>query len=179
MIAVGQQEDQGWWEGGGMTSKVETWAAALSTGGGQGDLRILTSTHDRALQVAKAVSAAAKCPPPDERSQLAPVKDGPAPNATPNATPSKSFSGKFGERVASLVTRLEPIVLEIEAATNPLLIIAPEAQVRTLRSFLLPPRSTILTEREEVDVSVDVHESKVFVFTPKEVGGYEETRQEL
>ena len=175
MIAVGQQEDQGWWEGGGMTSKVETWAAALSTGGGQGDLRILTSTHDRALQVAKVVSAVAKCPPPDERSQLAPVKDGPA----PNATPSKSFSGKFGERVASLVTRLEPIVLEIEAATNPLLIIASEAQVRTLRSFLLPPRSTILTEREEVDASVDVHESKVFIFTPKEVGGYEETRQEL
>ena len=175
MIAVGQQEDQGWWEGGGMTSKVETWAAALSTGGGQGDLRILTSTHDRALQVAKVVSAVAKCPPPDERSQLAPVKDGLA----PNATPSKSFSGKFGERVASLVTRLEPIVLEIEAATNPLLIIASEAQVRTLRSFLLPPRSTILTEREEVDASVDVHESKVFIFTPKEVGGYEETRQEL
>ena len=178
MIVAEQQEAQSWWDLGGSTANIEKWAAALNAGGGPSELRILTATHERALTLANAVAKVAKCPPPDERSQLSPVRNAHARDAVPN-TPAISFSATFGERVASLLTRLEPIALEIEAAVHPLLIIAPEAQVRALRSFLRPPQSAVLTEREKVDTTVAADQNKLFIFTPKEMGGYEESTQEF
>lgn len=172
-----------WWDAGGDTSKVEAWARQLGAEASQ--LQILTSVLPRAKATAQAVAAAAGCSAPSERAQLSPL------GRVEGLLESKhierqdeeiSFSEAFGETVVNLVARLEPIVLEVEASTQPILIVAHEAAVRALRAYLLPPSATPrqqnslpnITEREKVDVTFSVTTAKLLEFEPKASGGMEE-----
>ena len=67
---------------------------------------------------------------------------------------STSFKKKFGESVGDLVVRLEPIVLELEGATQPVLVIAQEAPCRTLRAYLLKSKLGELSHRGDIDGSL-------------------------
>ena len=82
---------------------------------------------------------------PSVRAQLAPlqrVKSASGEAGSAPGTPTKesqgSFRDNFGESVANLVMRLEPIVVEIEGATAPVLIIAHEGACRALRGPSMP-----------------------------------------
>lgn len=185
-MLIVEEEASSWFDLAG-TSKVEQWAATLRSTDSSDALRILTSTQDRAIATAVAVSKAAQCPEPAERAQLTPLSrgSGTATNtrrsdeSDANKPEVQSFAATFGERIKNLVSRLEPIALEIEAATSPILIVAPESHIRVLRSFLLPPTETSLLQREQVDASVQARPNRLFVFSPKPTGGYEESAQEL
>ena len=125
------------------------WAAGYER---KSELKILTSTEPHALEVANALADAAGAKRPEHRSQLAPL---PAKAFRTNATSleARSFSKKFGESVADLVTRLEPIVLELEGATEPVVIIAQEAPCRTIRKYLQPGQIDEMSTRDSVDPS--------------------------
>ena len=81
----------------------------------------------------------------------------------------------FGERLQDLVVRLEPLALEIEGSTSPVLIVAHEGAVRALRAFLLPEaaRKDILT-RELLDTSVTMSASQLLEYTKNDFAAYEE-----
>ena len=86
-----------------------------------------------------------------------------------------SFKMTFGERLQDLVVRLEPLALEIEGSTSPVLIVAHEGAVRALRAFLLPEaaRKDILT-RELLDTSVTMSASQLLEYTKNDFAAYEE-----
>ena len=56
---------------------------------------------------------------------------------------------------------------EMEASTRPMLIIAHEASVRTLRQFLLNKNSMAIAEREQVDETFAISSAKVLEFAPR------------
>ena len=173
------------------------------------DIRILTTprcatsdpedgTKMSAYAVAFAISSAAGAAPPDERVQLAPLpSELPSEVAcrsasfrvlsildsfpTPHiSTPEVMFVDRFGEKMSELVAILEPIVLEIEASTHPMLIIAHEASMRALRAYLLQPRaSDFLRSREIVDTSFHPSPKTLIEFFPSESGGMLERKHDL
>ena len=145
------------------------------------DCRLLS----QALEAASEFAALAQTAPPAERAQLSPLERGTA--SRPASNRSDSFSSKhgekyaerFGERVVNLVARLEPIVLEMEASTQPILLVAHEASVRTLRSFLLKPQSPAIAERERVDTSFAPSPTTLLEFFPSAGGGFAERMHDL
>jgi len=149
------------------------------------EIRILSSTMPQALEAASEFAALAQTAPPAERAQLSPLGRGTA--SRPASNRSDSFSSKhgekyaerFGERVVNLVARLEPIVLEMEASTQPILLVAHEASVRTLRSFLLKPQSPAIAERERVDTSFAPSPTTLLEFFPSAGGGFAERMHDL
>ena len=173
------------------------------------DIRILTTprcatsdpedgTKMSAYAVAFAIASAAGAAPPDERVQLAPLpSELPSEVAcrsasfrflsildsfpTPHiSTPEVMFVDRFGEKMSELVAILEPIVLEIEASTHPMLIIAHEASMRALRAYLLQPRaSDFLRSREIVDTSFHPSPKTLIEFFPSESGGMLERKHDL
>lgn len=120
------------------------WAAAYER---KSELVILSSTEPRALAAANAVADATGGKRPEHRSTLAPLPLGGTDSV------STSFSKKFGENVADLVVRLEPIVLELEGATEPVMIIAQEAPCRAIRTYLRPGEIEEMPRRDSVDPS--------------------------
>jgi len=147
-----------------VTARLVRWAEGRED---SSEIRILTSTLPHAVATATALAQAANAAPPSERAQLAPLG-----HASDIPSTREDFDSKFGERVANLVGRLEPVALEIEASTQPLLIVAHEASVRALRSFLLKPSSALIADREFVDASFDVSASTLLEFFPSPQGGY-------
>ena len=173
------------------------------------DIRILTTprcatsdpedgTKMSAYAVAFAIASAAGAAPPDERVQLAPLpSELPSEVAcrsasfrflsildsfpTPHiSTPEVMFVDRFGEKMSELVAILEPIVLEIEASTHPMLIIAHEASMRALRAYLLQPRaSDFLRSREIVDTRFHPSPKTLIEFFPSESGGMLERKHDL
>ena len=113
------------------------WAASYQSAH---DILILTSTQPGAVETANALADAAGSDRPAMRGALSPVgfvKGGtPRPHGSAGVLQSESFQTKFGETVASLVDRLEPIALELEAAAKPVVIVAYEAPCRTLRALV-------------------------------------------
>ena len=88
---------------------------------------------------------------------------------------ASSFRQRFGEKVVDLVGRLEPIVLELEGSTAPVLIVASESACRTLRAFLLPDAaSRLIEDRETVDRTFqtkgDAGGMRLFEYGPVEIG---------
>jgi len=156
-----------------VAARIAKWAASRT---GMNEIRTLTSTLPHAVAAATAFAQAANAAPPAQRPQLAPLRTG---NTSDRAMEAESFDAKFGERVANLVGRLEPVALEIEASTQPILIIAHEASVRALRSFLLKPSSSVITERERVDASFEVSRSTLLEFRPSSYGGVEQHVHQL
>jgi predicted kinase len=169
------------------------------------DIRILTTprcassdpedgTKMSAYAVALELASAAGAAPPAERAQLAPLPSEAASRSTsfrflsildsfptPHiSTPEVMFVDRFGEKMSDLVAILEPIVLEIEASTHPMLIIAHEASMRALRAYLLQPRaSDFLTSREIVDSSFHPSPKTLVEFFPSESGGMLERTHDL
>ena len=82
------------------------------------------------------------------RGALSPVGFVNGEKASSGDDASESFEKKFGESVASLVDRLEPIALEVEAAPKPVFIVAYEAPCRTLRALV--SFSTSFSDRPSV-----------------------------
>ena len=133
------------------------------------ELLVLTSTQPRALAHAQAIAGAAGAASPMSRSMLAPLQrvDDPA-----SESPNCSFRRAFGERVADLVMRLEPLALEIEGATAPVLVVAGEASIRTLRAFLVPEAARkTMGLREMVDGTVSINSHNLLEFSPQFEGG--------
>jgi hypothetical protein len=130
--------------GGKLPEGLSRWVSSYPRAS---ELIVLTSTQPRALALANAITGTAKTANPGYRAQLAPLQrvkpasgsgePGSAPGS-PMKQQDGSFRENFGESVANLVTRLEPIAIEIEAATAPVLIIAHEGACRTLRGELMP-----------------------------------------
>lgn len=90
------------------------------------EMLVLTSVQPKASEAAEAIAAAAGAKPPEVRAQLTPLSR--AFDSEANASFMKSFNlsassveatflERFGEAIVTLVARLEPIVLEIEAST--------------------------------------------------------------
>lgn len=131
------------------------WAAGYANAK---ELLILTSTMPRAAAAAAALAEAAGVAAPASRGQLAPISNPtlrPTTPAAPHPSSDGSFKNRFGESVRNLVGRLEPIALEIEGATCPVLVIAHEAPCRSLRALFLRSTQTDLGigARESVDAS--------------------------
>ena len=147
-----------------VTARLVRWAEGREDAS---EIRILTSTLPHAVATATALAQAANASPPSERAQLAPLR-----HTSDIPSAREDFDSKFGERVANLVGRLEPVALEIEASTQPLLIVAHEASVRALRSFLLKPSSALIADRERVDTSFEVSASTLLEFFPSPQGSY-------
>ena len=89
-----------------------------------------------------------------------------------------SFKDAFGERVADLVVRLEPIVLELEGSTAPVLIVAHEGAVRALRTFLLnaPARMDMVRRESSVDASLECGASMLLEYVPL-AGGHAKLKE--
>jgi len=164
---------EGGGEGNDATEGIVRWATGRQ---GASEIRTLTSTLSNAIATATAFANAANAVMPHERAQLAPLGRIGSPNASPEGgiLHQANFDAFFGERVVNLVSRLEPIALEIEASTQPLLIVAHEPSVRALRSFLLTPTSKVIAEREQVDGTFKVSTSTLLEFIPDTHGGYRE-----
>ena len=146
------------------------------------ELLILTSAHPRASATAKALADAAGCGRPGKRGPMTPLLQSAEIKAAAKATPAAelSFEGKFGETVENLVGRLEPIVLEMEAAVQPVVFIAHEACCRTLRTLLMEPQIPVVADREVINSNSSVTAAapetpQLVEFYPLEGGGYSET----
>lgn len=133
------------------------WASSYDR---KAELKIITSTEGRAMANADAVAAVTGGPKPEASPKLAPLilredhsSSAPA-SASFKKRTSESFTKKFGESVSDLVVRLEPIVLELEGATQPVLVIAQEAPCRTLRAYLLKSKLAELSHRGDIDGSL-------------------------
>jgi len=140
------------------------------------ELNILTSTQSRARAIGAAIAAAAGAPPPEHRAQLAPLRRDEDPDSPvrDGSQTGESFRKAFGERVSDLVMRLEPVVIEVEGSTMPVLLVAHEAACRALRRFLI--NDTVRAKkncaaRELVDGSVDMRSSMLREFAPEIEGG--------
>jgi broad specificity phosphatase PhoE len=145
------------------------------------ELLILTSAAPRAVQAAEALVVAAKCAPAAKRGSMTPllhVAESPARAVSDDG--AGTFEGKFGESVASLVARLEPVALEIEAAVQPVVLVAHEACCLTLRTLLIEPQIQPISERELIDrhSTMAFHSPeapRLIEFVTIESGGYSET----
>jgi len=155
------------------------WAAGYARAK---DLLILTSTMPRAAAAASALATAAGGAAPASRGQLAPVKrSGSSRPSTPAAPMAGcSFMGRFGESVQNLVGRLEPIALEIEASTCPVLVVAHEAPCRSLRALFLNATHKVISEREDVDSSFACDGHVIFEYRPNtDLASFEEVVHKL
>jgi len=145
------------------------------------ELVILTSNEPRAVAAAGALADAAGSAPPAHRSTLAPLVRVDGGKPAEGAPSPSSFKSKFGESVSDLVVRLEPIVLEFEGATSPVLIVAQEAPCRTLRAYLLHKTLAALPVREVVDdtFTARLDKPQLIHFEPTMTGGFVETVHDL
>lgn len=138
-------------------------------------LLVLTSTQPRAVATADALAHAAGALEPAQRAQLDPLAGGGVGAARGDET---SFHAAFGERVKTVASRLEPLVLEMEACTSPVLLVAHEPSVRVLRTFLTGGGTAASMDAREaaIDTSINfVHGSTLLKLIPKPEGGFEET----
>ena len=146
------------------------------------ELLILTSAAPRAVQAAEALVVAARCAPAAKRGSMTPLlhaAESPAARAV-SGDGAGTFEGQFGESVASLVARLEPVALEIEAAVQPVVLVAHEACCLTLRTLLIEPQIRPISERELIDrhSTMAFHSPeapRLIEFVTIESGGYSET----
>ena len=146
------------------------------------ELLILTSAAPRAVQTAEALVVAAKCAPAAKRGSMTPllhVAESLAARAV-SGDGAGTFEGEFGESVASLVARLEPVALEIEAAVQPVVLVAHEACCLTLRTLLIEPQIRPISERELIErhSTMAFHSPeapRLIEFVTIESGGYSET----
>ena len=122
------------------------WADAYAQ---RDKLKIITSTEPRTMACANALADATAGPRPEARPNLAPLQ-------TSRDAMGQTFSTKFGESVADLVVRLEPIVLELEGAVTPVIVIAQEAPCRTLRAYVAGKQLDDISQRDAIDPSFDV-----------------------
>lgn len=158
--AVGALRDAG----GALPAGLAQWISSFDRAH---ELLVFASTQPRAKALAAAVAAAAGAPPPAHRATLAPLQRTDDPDQPP-----ESFRKAFGENVSDLVMRLEPIVLELEGATAPVLVITHEGACRALRAYLLNLATHMsITERERVDASVDMGAPVLREFSPTMEGG--------
>jgi len=151
------------------------WAAAYAR---KAEIKIVASTEPRAIATAEALANAAGCSRPAHRPMLAPLLVSAGEEAAGATTVAPTFSTRFGESVSDLVIRLEPMVLEMEGATEPLFIIAQEAPIRTLRAYLLQARPAEITQRESIDPSFKAsfgEQAHLVEFTSRDAGGFAET----
>ena len=142
------------------------------------ELTILTSTQPHTRTLAAAIAAAAGAAPAQDRSQLAPLDRALASDqqlsddGLGGESPQLSFKKAFGERAADLVMRVEPLALEVEGATMPVLLLAHEGACRVLRAFLLPSTSRqSVSLRESVDNNVQIGRSSLLEFSASFTGG--------
>ena len=155
------------------------WAAAYPR---KRELLILTSTEARAVATADALADAVNSPNrPEQRPMLAPLivrkQEG---KTSEDQTSAVSFHNKFGERVEDLLVRLEPVVLELEGATTPVIVIAQEAACRTLRAHLLANRPAEMSRRTLIDTSFKSADwPQLIEFAPKGPGGFDEVMHDL
>lgn len=148
------------------------WAANYSR---KQELLILTSTEPRALATAEALADASGGPRPAHRPMLAPWHE-----AGGDAAGSTSFRAKFGTSVTDLVVGLEPLVLEVEGATSPVIIVAQEAPCRTLRAYFVGS-NVDMKSRESVDqrFRASPDHPQLVEFAPREPAGLEEKLHDL
>jgi len=134
------------------------------------EVQVLSSTQPRAKALAAAFAAAAGAPPPACRPTLAPLQQTDE-DVDAEAT-GETFRRAFGERVSDLVMRLEPLVLELEGSTSPVLVVAHEGACRALRTYVLnlAARQSIV-EREQVDGTIDMGAPVLREFASEIVGG--------
>ena len=158
------------------------WAAKYER---RAELKILASTAPRARASAELVADATGGPRPESRPNLAPLaarSDLPRePALPPTPTGTSSFVEKFGEPVHDLVARLEPIVVELEGAVTPVLVIAQEAHCRTLRAYLLKAKVAEMTHRDAIDPSLTHRDAQpqLIEFVDDGAGGVEERQKPL
>lgn len=172
------------------------------------ELCILTSAAPRAKETAEALADAAGCARPSPRGPLTPLlhaaeaiarssserrnsagatapdgqpsRAGGAPLAVTEGRPAEeTFESRFGETIADLVGRLDPVVTEVEAAVAPVLLVAHEAHCRALRTLLVEASIPLLHDREKVDPTSTVvasgHDApRLLEFLPTSTG-YSET----
>ena len=144
-------------------------------------LLILTSAQPRAVETAEALADAAGCERPGKRGPMTPLLH----SADTKAAHAEkgddgTFEGKFGETVENLVGRLEPTALEMEAAVQPVFLVAHEACCRTLRTLLMEQHIPFVKARETVNAKSTVTSPEpeaptILEFYPIESGGYSET----
>lgn len=140
------------------------------------ELRILCSIEPRATATAGAIADAIGGHRPEKRPTLAPLV------FESRDSKASSFTKKFGESVTDLVARLEPIILEIEGATEPLIIIAAEASCRTLCAYLKKEPLAEISSRDDIDASISSAPSdkpQLIQFTFDEGGAPLEVCQDL
>jgi len=169
----------------------QTYRDALAKWGaryeGRKELQILTSTDPRAIKTAAALADATGGPRPESRPNLAPLilqgRNSEADNgaAAAEAAGGKSFSATFGEKVSDLVMRLEPIVLELEGATQPVMVIAREAPCRTLRTYLRKGGVGLMSSRDVIDTSLEHRDATptLYKFEARDSDTIEETQEPL
>jgi len=147
-----KEEDNGGDEGSDSGAGKEAGAAAV-TGEEQGlaterpvpTLRVLTSTQPAVLAAANVVAAAVPECSVVAQSGLNPISRGSSGAAgsaaaiTEDPLASMGFHERFpgGESFADLVRRLEPSLLDIEASTDPVLVMATSTPCRALRAYAL------------------------------------------
>ena len=144
-------------------------------------LLILTSAQPRAVETAEALADAAGCERPGKRGPMTPLLHSADTKAAHAEKGDEgTFEGKFGETVENLVGRLEPTALEMEAAVQPVFLVAHEACCRTLRTLLMEQHIPFVKARETVNAKSTVTSPEpeaptILEFYPIESGGYSET----
>ena len=164
-----------------LTAGLAQWVRSYSRAS---ELLILTSNAPRAMETAESLADAAGSKRPSPRGPMTPLlhSEQARAKAQESAAAEETFEARFGEAVASLVGRLEPIALEVEAAVTPVFLVAHEACCRTLRTLLVEPNILELSDRESVDdastatlLSSGPEAPRLLEFFPVESGGYKET----
>lgn len=149
------------------------WFAAYAR---KADLQILTSTEPRAIAAAEAVADVTGGERPCLRPMLTPLL-----KTSKEDAGAATFRSRFGESVDELVVRLEPIILEVEGAVAPLLVVASEAPCRALRTYLRSVPIANLGQREAIDptLKIDSSQPRLLQFQSGEAGGFMESLIEL
>jgi len=111
---------------------LREWASNLER---RNELQILCSTESRAIEEASAIADSTGGPRPQQRPMLTPLDRNLLSPLPETPRPSVTFREKFGEGVTDIVGRLEPLILELEGSTFPVLVVAQEGQCRALRSY--------------------------------------------
>jgi len=122
---------------GELAKRLAAWVQRQEALNGQ-HFCVLGSTLPTALEAATAVAEVSKCSV-THQSLLNPLNRGPCPELEGEDESHLDFRARFpfGESYADLVHRLEPSLLEIEASTEPVLVISHATPCRALRAYFL------------------------------------------
>jgi len=166
------------------SKRIATWAASLQqVAKKKGKLHILASTKPHSIEAAGLVASALGVHP-RHLSGLNPLDRGCSLLSADDDNTDMAFNQRYdggGESLADLVGRLEPCLLDVEAAVDPVLVIAHVFPCRVLRAYFLgcEVAKAMHEPRSKGACALANGEQLVVELQPQLGGGYSECIHDL